>query len=67
MVVRRRSITAKTQGLILSESAPERRSGINFAGCSANFFPEVSVRFVHVVSVELFSFQMLTQEEIDIS
>ena len=67
MVVRRRSITAKAQGLILSESAPERRSGMNFAGCSANFSPQVSVRFIHVVSVELFSFQMLTQEEIDIS
>lgn len=37
MVARRSNITAKAQGLILSESAPERRSGMNFAGCSANF------------------------------
>ena len=37
IVASKRSITAKAQGLILSERAPESRIGINFLGCEAIF------------------------------
>lgn len=66
------NITAKAQGLILSDSAPESKSGINFAGCSARF-SSFSLRGSQSFSDDLFPdspllvSQLFSQDEVCIS